>query len=532
MDSDATNPYDRLAYLNHAYPQTHPDRLATISTLHGMKPAPVQRCRVLEIGCGDATNLLSAAYTLPESEFFGFDLATQPILQGREQAAALGLRNLRLETLDILEFPPDAGKFDYIIAHGVYSWVPPTVREALLALCERHLSQHGVAFISFNAYPGWHSFDLARQMMLYHLGRVWKGGTDEDRVRQALSLLRFVATFLKDEDPRKKILLTALETFVKPLNVPGGVAWFCHDILEEVNQPFYLHEFVRQAGTKSLQFLASGSLQAVQLEECPPPVMEALREMQDDPVAQEQYRDFIDGTSFRQVLLCRAGVPLDRSLALSRIVGLYVRANLQPPQGAASADKDPQAPETFRFEDNEVTLKHPLGKAAVRSLRGVWPHGLAFGELLAAARAEAGGDAEESAAELGRTLLALYGAGLAHFSTVPPCSARQISERPEVSAVARAQIQRGSTVTTLQHLNAILPGPFNRRLLGLLDGTRTRADLLRELRVWIESGEADREGAAVVDASSELVPVPTLTELEHAVDQALELLAQKELLVR
>jgi SAM-dependent methyltransferase len=162
------NTYDAVPYPGYTYTQTHPDRLATIATLFGMTPAPVASCRVLELGCGDGGNLIPMAFSLPGSEFVGVDLAPSTIKVGADKAARLGLTNISLRPLDILDFDLSFGEFDYIIAHGVYSWVPHEVREKVLAICRTHLAPQGVAYISYNAFPGGHIRQMMREMMQYH----------------------------------------------------------------------------------------------------------------------------------------------------------------------------------------------------------------------------------------------------------------------------------------------------------------------------------------------------------------------------
>ena len=115
--------YDDVLYPSAPYPQTHPDRLATLATLFGMQPAPVERCRVLELGCNDGSNLIAMAYSLPQSQFVGIDLAERPIAKGQATIEALEIKNLTLHRLDLRHTPADLGRFDFIIAHGLYSWV-------------------------------------------------------------------------------------------------------------------------------------------------------------------------------------------------------------------------------------------------------------------------------------------------------------------------------------------------------------------------------------------------------------------------
>ena len=525
MDSAGPNPYDELAYVGRAYAETHPDRLATVGTLYGLTPAPVDRCRVLEIGCGDAANLLPLAYTLPGSEFLGIDLAAQPIERGRQQAAGIGLRNVRLEAMNILDFPTDAGTFDYVIAHGVYSWTPPVVRDAVLGICGRHLAPQGIAFVSFNALPGYHLREMERRMMLYHVGRVGEG-TKEQRTRQALSLLRFLSDAQPDDNPYKQILDGASESLGKRVGTAAGVAWFHHDILAEFNQPFYLHEFVENAGAHGMQFLSEATFRLAKSAQYPPAVAATLEQLGGDVVTQEQYMDFISCAPFRRALLCRSEARLDRSLDPARVDGLYVRGDLQPVEGEDAG----HGPERFKSPDGEINLNHPLAKAAVRLLGQAWPHGYAVADLLAAARAAGG--AGGSAGELGQLLVTLYGGGMVELSTRPPVSTLQVSERPEVSALVRWQIEQSPVITTLRHANGALEGAYIRRLVRLLDGTRDRAALLDELRRWLGSGEAAQECARCVDGDGKAEVAPDAEQLEETLEESLRQLARLELLVR
>jgi SAM-dependent methyltransferase len=182
--------YDEILYPGLPYPQTHPDRLATLARLFGLQPPALETCRVLEIGCGDGANLIPMAFGLPQGEFVGLDIAARPLESGRERAAALGLGNVRLLELDLMELPADLGEFDHVVAHGFYSWVPEPVRDALLAACARHLRPSGVAYVSYNTQPGGHLRQMVREMMLYHVDRAPDSQT---RIKQARALLRFVA---------------------------------------------------------------------------------------------------------------------------------------------------------------------------------------------------------------------------------------------------------------------------------------------------------------------------------------------------
>ena len=161
--------YDDLPYESDPVPRSHPELLATMGTLFGMTPPTVGSCRVLELGCASGGNLIPMAYQLPDSEFLGIDLSEIHVREGTRLVEKLGLSNISLEHKDILKLSNEIGDFDYIIAHGVYSWVPEAVKDKILALCRAHLVPNGIAYVSYNTYPGWHMREMVRNMMRYHV---------------------------------------------------------------------------------------------------------------------------------------------------------------------------------------------------------------------------------------------------------------------------------------------------------------------------------------------------------------------------
>jgi len=92
--------YDAIPYPGNAYPETHPDRLATIGVLFGMEPPAIRSCRVLDIGCGEGSNIIPMAGSLPQAEFVGIDLAEKPIRQAQALIQKAGLSNISVRADD------------------------------------------------------------------------------------------------------------------------------------------------------------------------------------------------------------------------------------------------------------------------------------------------------------------------------------------------------------------------------------------------------------------------------------------------
>lgn len=318
MTAPETTAYDEVLYPNRAFPQSHPERLATIATLLGMKPMPPAQCRVLEIGCGRGWNLFPMAYDLPESTFVGLDYAARPIALGRKDVASLALDNLQLLQQDILDDSADLGTFDYIIAHGVYSWTPPAVRDRVLALCHEHLSPHGVAFISYITYPGGYLTRMNREMMRFHMQHF--EGT-RNQIRQGRAMFKLLVEAQTTDTPYRILLEHAYERIrIAPDE------YLYHDDLSESYYPCYFHQFVDHAQQHGLQYLAEAVFSETFGNAFPASVEAALNSMGDNVVLKQQYLDFMHGRTFRQSLLCHQEVALERDSSASRLGSMYVAA--------------------------------------------------------------------------------------------------------------------------------------------------------------------------------------------------------------
>jgi SAM-dependent methyltransferase len=181
--------YDEVPYESHPFPESHPERLATIASLFSLKPPPIDRCRVLELGCASEGNLIPMAFNLPGSSFVRVELSTRQAAQGRQAIRELALGNVEIRQADILDIDGSWGQFDYVIAHGVFSWVPRPVQDKILQVCSANLADNGVAYVSYNTYPGWHMYGMLRDMMLYHAGRFEQPAR---KVAEARGLLDFL----------------------------------------------------------------------------------------------------------------------------------------------------------------------------------------------------------------------------------------------------------------------------------------------------------------------------------------------------
>ena len=327
-----TNAYDLIRYPSLPFWRTYPAGLAALAALYGKPFAPLAGARVLEIGCGEGVNLLNIALWAPTAECVGVDLAQAPIAIAEASAEAAGLANVRFHVQDILDMDDRLGAFDYVIANGVYAWVPDAVREKLMRVVGGLLSPNGLAFISYNAYPGCRLRLVLRDLLL----DATRGLVEPDeklRVSRAL-LERQIATWSEAEPSQAAMIALARQMLDRP---PEGLF---HDELGEFFAPQYLTDVVTAARTAGLDYLCDANPLLNEEAFFPSERHAPARERAGgDWVRFEQLTDFDTLRGFRNSVFCRSG-GADRQHAPERLRGLWAGGRFEPieaPSGAPDA---------------------------------------------------------------------------------------------------------------------------------------------------------------------------------------------------
>jgi cyclopropane fatty-acyl-phospholipid synthase-like methyltransferase len=495
MNGDLQASYDEFPYLSLAFPQSHPDRLATIARLHGLVPAPVGECRVLEIGCAAGGNLIPMAAALPRSRFLGIDFSAVQVREGAADVAALGLTNIALERADLRDFGKESGVFDYIIAHGVYSWVPADVQDKLLEVCSRQLAPGGIAYISYNTLPGWNMRGIVRDAMRYHTRQFPDA---RSRVQQARATLDFLAQATEDaQSPYALMLRSEAEQLRRKQDY-----YVLHDHLEEFNEALFFHQFAARAAGHGLAFLAEADFRMMGIDGLPAQVAQTLNRMAPEILQREQLTDFLRNRNFRQTLLVREDTRIDRALTPERVRSLWV-ASAARATGDGSDPRSPTADE-FRMPDGSgLRTPHPISKAAMAVLAKHWPAPIPFSDLAAMAAARIGltGDVDDvQNATLASDVLKSFCAGAAELHALGPAFVIEAGARPQASPVSRLQAGRGAYVTNMRHEMVGLDDA-DRHLLSLLDGSLERAAIAAQT---FPGQPSDSAAAALDDALARL----------------------------
>ena len=296
--------YSELGYKSMPFPYTTPATLEAYAALVGLSAPNPKTARVLELGATYGGNIISQALFNPDATFVGIELSQEQVEKGNEVIANAGLTNVSLIQSDIASIGSEIGTFDYIIAHGVYSWVDDGVKEALLRLINEHLAEDGIAYISYNTYPGWHTMDEVRQLMMFS-NRDKTQFNHKEKVLHGKTIGSIVGSQILKYDnlkERNSKFLGALRSVMQKDEYYVG-----HDHLEPNNDPVYFYQFNDHLGAHNLAYLCDADLTLSMVRSFDVDIADTLDKLAlNDHVAQEQYLDFILDTTFRKSIICKA----------------------------------------------------------------------------------------------------------------------------------------------------------------------------------------------------------------------------------
>ncbi|SAL78197.1 hypothetical protein AWB71_05636 [Caballeronia peredens] len=475
--------YDEFPYHSFPYRKSAPENLAVVAHLFGLDAPDVRGARVLELGCASGGNAIPFAARNPKARVVGVDLSAVQIEEGRRRIGALKLRNIELRALDLTSITPEFGEFDYIVCHGLYSWVTENVREAILRICRDNLSATGVAYISYKTYPGWKAHETVRDAMLLRAGR-------EGDIRHRLALGRGMIDFLRTHARAGSVLAHAVAQDHATI-AHADANYLAHDYLADFSAPCYFLDFVRQAEAQGMACFADADPETMFAinygEDIARPLLDECGGSQ---ALLEQYLDFIGDRSFRSSLLVRGerkeGVRY--RLDEARLRALHVAASLVCSDGEVRFDDSPQ-----RFvtpEGRAVVLDRRVKKAAALALTQAAPFTLNFDQMRDAVRERIeDADADDLDATLTAFVESIVIHGLARYRLLPVARSKA---NPCLSEVARgypARLSEGQVPHTFNvwHEPVVLDAA-GQLMLPYIDGKRTRAALLAMLEQAVRQG--------------------------------------------
>jgi len=473
--------YNALPYESFPFAGFHPQRLSVISQLFGLTTPKLDKFRYLEIGCAAGGNLIPLAIEYEQAEFVGIDYAEIQINDGQRVIDDLALNNVRLKTQDILDVTNDLGQFDFIIAHGVYSWVPIQVREKLICLCRDHLSPEGIACISYNTQPGWKVRSAVRDMLRHKTQDCVDLKT---RAHEAKAFAQVMLnSFQGNPDSYAVMMKSELQqAYEAPLNI------LVHDYLADINNPVYFHQFNEEIASASLKYIGDTHFYTMRVLNLTDEITTNLANNPESAIEMEQYTDYATNRYFRRSLITHTEQNVQRLVQKEAYSKLCYSLSSQPKPVKANLQAGIQVAFSFGA-GTTISSKEPMIKFILSELSSHWPKTLSYDALLKTARTKLKNKVASSAlsASLSEQLHSLYGQNFIDAYVHKLNLVNKAGEKPKVNPLVCYQAKHQNWVTNQRHERRALDD-FSRNLIQLLDGTRTKKELRQALEVMVQSG--------------------------------------------
>jgi SAM-dependent methyltransferase len=460
MDDQAAAPafaYDQVAYPSPMLDDVTPERLRASAILHGFAAPETSRASLLEIGCGDGINALAFAATAPQGKAVGFDLSLGAIEKGQAMLARTGLANVELHVGDIVSYAREGEQFDYITCHGVFSWVPPVVRGALLELIAARLKPGGIAYMSYDCLPAAAAKAAINRFLR---SQVRPGASLQEAVSDAVCAIALLSKHQRRDSALReplKVLSDSLAGFH-----PG---YFYHDWLAEYYDPVDLSAHLRVLAEKGLALAGSANNYDLDLTD----LDEAAQALVDSCGADRGQRLLALGALHgshmfhRDLIMHRAAPP--------PLIADGVRALSYAFTGTRHEQRIDDKP-ALVFQRNPrsfVSTADPALIAVLDCLRERSPAELSY-ETLSAGCALPG-------EALDHILLRLCAINLVTAHASPQPFTLTPGDRPRAGSMLRTMLSDHASAPGLRGTKVEAAAPETRYLLRLCDGTRTRAEI-------------------------------------------------------
>jgi len=336
--NEVKDSYDSFLYVSKPFSSTNINNLQAKAKLYGLNPTPLKGARILELGASCGGNLIPQALYYPEATFTGIDLSGVQVQHGNEIIKSIGLTNVTLLEKDILDIDESFGTFDYIIVHGIWSWVPDVVKDKILSICNKNLSDNGIAYVSYNTYPGWKRLEQLRDIMLYSEKRA-KDQNLLERTLYTKNVLKMVADTMNSDERSRTQSNYKISNIHRVLN--SSDYYVAHEYLETFNDPVYVSDFIERAQQQGCAYIGDEVPQRSFISWLSEDVADNIRALSNgNYIDKEQFYDYVYDTQFRMSLLTKQAnesvINHDETVTMDILNSLYYVANSANEKGVPS----------------------------------------------------------------------------------------------------------------------------------------------------------------------------------------------------
>jgi SAM-dependent methyltransferase len=363
-----------VAYTTNAYQEAMPSWLAACSLLLGYRPPDLAKpFRFADLGCGNGLSALIAAATNPHAEFWGFDFNPTHIENARAMAAQASLTNVHFEEISFEALANGEGSadggFDFVVAHGVLSWISPANRRHLTTAIGRLLRPGGLSYISYNGTAGWSGVEPVR-LLMRQLAEADPRRTDQsaaDIFRVVEQLRTGGAAFFRAHP--------GLEARIEQMKAQDP-RYIAHEFLNRDWHPLMFAEVAEAMAETKTNYIGSATLmENIDAIAVPEGVLPAIAATH-DAATRETIRDLASAKSFRRDLWRKGGETLPAQEHIALIDGLTLawtgkameaEITFPGPVGTVTGQPDFYRPLVDAIRAGKVTIAELRAIPAVQS---------------------------------------------------------------------------------------------------------------------------------------------------------------------
>jgi methyltransferase-like protein/SAM-dependent methyltransferase len=462
--------YNEQPYESYAFPNSRPSHISTVSNLIGFKSISCENARVLEIGCASGGNIIPMAAHNPNAEFIAFDITQTQIDLANQKVEELGLKNIKFLCLDLNELP-DLGKFDYIIAHGVHSWIPKELQPVLMKQIKNLLSTQGLAYVSYNTFPGWHYQQVVRNAMLF-------AGKEKNSATEKQDAGEFMLKILKSTNnntPHYGDLMKATLDLIDDSELGKHSYYIGHEYLDTFNNPTYFTDFIASANENNLSYVTDAQIHSMFHPLSQDTLHDLYKIIGNDRIKYEQSLDFIKNRSFRQSIIAHSDACHD----ITGVIQNDEIANLYFCGKFSYVNTDIHGNKIYEYTDITGNRRNfnaviEFSDIVYEYINSQYPRFVAYSELEQhiCSKNNLKYIDEETNQKLIYSLLLLIQGNFSEYSNFPP-SLVPISSKPKVDDYIRMVIKYQAVCLATPCNYNMRTGPLDRATISLLDGSRT-----------------------------------------------------------
>jgi methyltransferase-like protein/2-polyprenyl-3-methyl-5-hydroxy-6-metoxy-1,4-benzoquinol methylase len=463
--------YDEMPYHGYPFEYNRPENLKSVGSLFGVDAPKLETARILELGCSDGGNLFRFAELYPKSYTLGVDLSKVEIENGQKILNHLKLKNVDLKAMSITDLDESFGKFDYIICHGVFSWVPDFVKDSILEVSKKLLNKNGLAFISYNTLPGWNMINSVRELMMFH-------STNFSEVKEKVTQSRAALSFIQESLEGQKT--PHAEFMQEAAKVMAGREdqYIRHEYLAEENKAFYFNEFIAKARENDLEYVGDTDVHRMYIGNMPKKSVEKLGTIK-DIVRAEQYMDFLNNTQFRCTVLSHKDTNISRSITDDTVQKFNYFCKITPLDDKINIEDGSKV--TFYLDNNKertFETSAPEMKAILTILSQNNGNPLSVNEITdQASKLVPKAQKQAIKSNIVSNFANLIFSGAIKYIADKPVCAYTISSKPRLSKLALLQIQKPShngSFWITNSMNQVVAFPTHQvPILKALDGKNT-----------------------------------------------------------